>query len=435
MKLSKRSIGWWLACVLLFGTTANADETCKEKTHWPECVLYQNSYLNSLDTELNNIYRQLQPITSDRLTLRREQRQWLRDKRNACPDEQCLSDVYRIRLAELSEQFVDLAPVNDQLLQTGEIKNICRAVAGMANEETLAHHSVPGFEFGTSPENSPGKRTLSASELAQFTESSPKRLYLLRLGPTAQPERFVSFEHNGSDHTVSVINLKFISDPYDAVDAVADPDDQIRWAEWGNREYPVYFANRLFLISSDYNNLNDVKMVAWLRPTGRSRPICMIEPGKVQLLATSAKDPQLCKKVANGKLQPLPWKDESERLHGTGHDRYGERADQLGVLDLDLDGDGKSEKVGRLLQEWSGGTGGEWTRLALLSDDLSSSTREILDEGIKRTSALNIYSWRGKFYVSMGNTLVSWTGESTEQICGFKEKPSRKVSTVFDIEP
>lgn len=440
MKLSKSSIGLLLVSSFLYASMVSAGDSCDPKLRLPESEICAEGTVYTQDKELNKIYHHLISVSLDKGALRQEQRQWLRTKRDACPDRDCLIKVYQVRVAELSDQLINAAPITDQPLSTLQAQKACGTMAEMASRESLSSLAVPGFNYlYFRPEDAPKQWSLSESEISQVSDLNThylQRMYWLRLGGDQQPTRFVSREYHGSAHSVAVVNVELVLAEQETAEDVSDPEELTRWARWGNREYPIYFQKHLFLISSDYRDLDDIKMISWLKPDGHSRPICMITPSSTRLLVETAKKPELCKRIADGRLPPLAWKDESERLKGDTKKRYGDKADRLGVLDIDLDGDGKTEKVGRLLIEWSGGTGGVWTRLALLSDDLSTSRKDITDEGIvKGGGGLNIYPWQGKFYISSRDSIIRWDGNKTEDVCQFKRQVSHKVSKVFEVSP
>lgn len=438
-KFPKTGKGWWIAWSFLIVSTAAAENPCSEKTHWPEPVLCETPLLATLDRQLNDTYRQVQTVVKDKSALRQEQRQWLQSVRNPCRDSGCLVTVYQHRVAELSLRFINAVPITNQPLSSSAARRTCEAIADIAGQGSLAPLEIPGFRLDSEHHAEAKGWALSTEEQAAFNERhlQPQQFYRLRLGSGQQHERFIRLAERGSARAESIINLRFASNPGDAVDPVPDPDERVRWAYWGGKDYPIHYKKRMYLITADISDPNAASMVSWIKPDGHSRPLCLIEPEPSRLSVASAEQPELCARIADGKLRPLAWTDESERLGGEGWKRYGERVDRLGVLKLDVDGDGRLENVGRFLYNSMAGTGGEKIWLALLSDDLSSKIRTIFDEGLAQASrdSLNIYSAQGQYYISLRDTIVQLRGDQTRRICKFDRITPRKVSTFFEVAP
>ncbi|OWJ93196.1 hypothetical protein B6S59_17330 [Pseudomonas sp. A46] len=397
--------------------------------------------LTTLDRQLNDIYNQTLTVTSDKGELRQEQRQWLHSVRDPCSDSNCLVKAYQHRVAELSERFIIAAPITDRLLSNEEARQACEAIADLAGKESLVHLGIPGFRLLIGePGDVPKQWSLSPQEQATFegNRQAPEQTYLLRLTPDQQPERFVSYSGIGTCAAQPMINMRYAAKPEDAVELVPDPEDLVRWALWGGAQYPMLYNKRVFLIASDLPDPNAVKMVSWVTPDGRTRPLCMINPEPSRFSVASAEKPDLCERIADGRLPPLAWRDESGRLRsGDIEMRYGIWANSLGVLELDLDGDGRIEKVGRLKFDSGAGCGGESVWLTQLSDDLSSKTWTLLsNEHTKpERGSLNIYSSQGQYYISLRDTIVQLKSDQVVQVCEFNRMTPRKVSTFFDVAP
>lgn len=438
-KLLKSSKRWWITWSFLVVSTATADNQCSQKTRWPETELCKTPLLATLDRQLNDIYRQAQTVVVDKSVLRQEQRKWLQTVRNPCPDLECLMTVYQHRVAELSLRFINAAPITNQLLSNSDARETCEAVADMASRGSLAPLEIPGFRLDFVKHTVPKDWALSTKEQAAFNKQllQPQQVYRLRLQSSQQHERFISLADRGSAHSESIIHLRFALNAKDAVDPVPDPNELIRWTHWGGKDYPIHYKKRMYLVTSDISDPNSVNMVSWIKPDGHSRPLCLIEAEPSRLSVASAEQPELCTSIAGGKLSPLTWIDASERLGGEGWKRYGERGDRLDLLKLDLDSDGRPENVGRFLYNSMAGTGGVRVWLALLSDDLSSKIRTILDEGVIGTDrdSLNIYSAQGQYYISLHDTIVQLRGDQIRKICEFDRVTPRKVSTFFEVAP
>lgn len=435
MKLSKSNIGGWVACSFLLAALAGAEEQCEETARWPDNEVCRHPLLRDLDQSLNNAYQQLRASTKEKSALRREQRQWLRSDRNTCSNSECLLRVYRDRVAELGERLVNAASLAEQPLNNAEARQACEAIAARAGAGSLGALVIPGHDLGADENPTvPPHWALTADELAALkkTWQTPLRLYRLRLSPGKPAERFVSIAESTSCPSLPLLNLRYLATPEDAAVSVHDPEELTRWALWNGEDLPLYLNNRLFLVSSNVSDVNAVSMVSWVTPEGRSRPLCMLSAQPSQLSVVRAKKPELCARIAAGRLSPLAWKDEGVWFDKTAG--YGDKVDQLGVLELDLNADGHTEKIARLQYSSGAGCGATHFWLARLDNNAASNSRILLDEGyITRSDPLNIYPSQGKYYVAFQDTLVQFKDEKAEQVCEFKRLTPRKVSTLFDV--
>jgi uncharacterized protein len=439
MKLSKSSVGCCVALFFLFTALVQAGEPCNEKAPWPEPELCRNTELSSLDKQLNTAYRQVRSVSPAKQALKQDQRRWLHSVRDVCSDVQCLLKVYRQRLTQLSDRYVDALPITDQPLTNAQAHQACEAIASLAGKDLLASREVPGLpiEFMPTPDD-PQSWQLTAQEREAFERElqSVRTMYRLRLTANASPERFVTYLASGTYTTIPTIAAKFADSQEDAIEQVSDTQDEIRWAVLGGWQYPVIIAKRVFLVTTQMPDPNALGMVSALTPEGRSRPLCMAEPQAETLVVTQAKTPELCSRIADGRLKPLEWENQDEALHDRFFDgNIGGSVGHVGVLEMDLDGDGHREKIARVLYDISAGGGGEEAMLKQLSDGPPGSDKTILEEGrvhVQRAK-LNIYSWKGGHYISVFDTIVRLKGDETENICSFKRLVSRKITTFFDV--
>lgn len=444
MALSKGSKGWWFAWLVLATSMATAKDRCAEETRWPETELCKIPQLARLDRQLNGIYRQAHGVVADKDALRQEQRQWLHSVRDACPDRSCLIKAYQWRVAALGERFVDSAQITDQPLSNAGARQACEAIAGLAENGSLESLAIPGLEtYRDEPPLELARMALSPSEMAVIDKQNliPNQVYLLRLGPGLQPERFVNLLGSGTCHIQSTANLKRALKNEETFEPVHDPDELLRWIDWSSADYPIVHDKRVFLVTAGVHDGNAVELLSWIKPNGRIRPLCMLKPQSTRLTVAAATQPELCASIAKGKLQPLAWRDETKQL-SMSYQRSGGSFDYIGVLELDLDGNGRAEKIGRFKYASSAGCGGDFTWLSLLSDDLKTEGSGPLKKQLDLLSqgSQEIYSSGGRHYIAANDILgrprlFSLQNGQVEQVCEFNRLTHRTVSTFFDVSP
>lgn len=97
-----------LSLLLLLAAVARVEAAqmhCPQSSNLTERQVCADPLLTDLDRSLNHVYGvALAAVTpSSRPQLVQEQRDWIRYVRNVCPDEKCLLDTYRKRIATLQK--------------------------------------------------------------------------------------------------------------------------------------------------------------------------------------------------------------------------------------------------------------------------------------------------------------------------------------------
>jgi len=93
---------------------------CKKATTAAEKMICSNSSLSSLDEELAKVYLQALTSASDREALKKEQRDWVKKKRNLCINVDCLFSSYQARIAQLKAD----AAARGKAPSAGEISGV-----------------------------------------------------------------------------------------------------------------------------------------------------------------------------------------------------------------------------------------------------------------------------------------------------------------------
>ncbi|MCM0083312.1 lysozyme inhibitor LprI family protein [Geomonas sp. Red32] len=76
---------------------------CKSAKSKAEKMICSNATLSKLDDDLALAYAQALIAAPDREALKKEQRAWVRGKRNACSDVRCMASTYQERIGALSK--------------------------------------------------------------------------------------------------------------------------------------------------------------------------------------------------------------------------------------------------------------------------------------------------------------------------------------------
>lgn len=77
---------------------------CAKASSGPERLICSNKELSEVDVQLAQIFRAAMNQTKDKASLKREQTQWIRNKRDACSDSTAMLKVYQDRIAQLSSK-------------------------------------------------------------------------------------------------------------------------------------------------------------------------------------------------------------------------------------------------------------------------------------------------------------------------------------------
>lgn len=77
---------------------------CAKATTNVEKIICSDVKLSKMDEALNNAYHVSLKDSGNAGDVRREQKQWIADTRNACRDAKCLSEAYSIRISQLQEK-------------------------------------------------------------------------------------------------------------------------------------------------------------------------------------------------------------------------------------------------------------------------------------------------------------------------------------------
>lgn len=429
-------------------------------SNFAETAICTDYHLNGLDKKLNSAYSLVRESVSDKTSLRDAQLKWLRLVRDRCDSKECLSHVYEKRVAELSELFISSVRLSENPLSNDEAEETCTALASMADNGRLADLAIPGKDQWRIDEKSATAEWIISSEekvtlggRGTYWSNEPKTVYRLRLTDKDDPIRFASFSTGGTCPSYKVFSVPYLLNSKGedvGVDNVRDPDQTLRWAYWGGGDYPIFYRGRYFMITADISNPNHIKLISWIKPDGRKRPLCLLSSTNTKMKVVSAKSPELCSGVANGNLKPLKWKSNKglfpfrpgrQSYRDEFEKRYGDYADKVDLLSIDIDSSGMAKNIGRF--EYASGAGCGSTRvwLSVLSDDLGTVEKSALNNQLKKitSGSMNIYQIRDRYYIAatLSNAeagVVQVANGQIEQVCEFRYQTKTAISKFFDIE-
>ncbi|MDR2220928.1 MAG: lysozyme inhibitor LprI family protein [Methylobacillus sp.] len=454
----------FLAILFLPTSGAYAQDRCAKAQSGIESTICGDSNLKQLDAKLNHVYSLARQSVSDKNGLRSKQLNWLRMVRDRCETKECLTRIYQERIAELVDIFVLSVQISETPMSDGEAEKTCVALAGLADREQLAKLAIPGRDQGMLDasviESGWG---FSQEEKEQLKardpwSNEPSTIYKLRLTSKGNPTRFASFFIGGSCASYKVSNISYLSNSEGddvesddvGIDEVSDPDEIIRWAYWGGGDYPIFYHGRNYMITADLANKNHINMASWIKPDGKIRPLCLFSREITKMKVVSAKNPELCSKIANDSLEPLSWKPITEDLPFTPSQvyrdefvtRYSKYADEVSLLSIDIDGDGKPENIGKFVYYSGAGCGSTDIWLSIFAKDFETIVNNTLSSQFEklRSGSMDIYKVKGRYYIAATQNdadagVVQISNGETEQLCEFKYLMKTTISHRFKIDP
>lgn len=444
-------------CTLLLSATVQAGDYCRGKpAGWPEIAICADADLHALDQSLNHHYERARRTITNKTLLRDQQKQWLAQVRNKCRNKECLTRVYNKRIAELDVLYVSALPVSAKPLDNQEARNICQSVATLADQKHLADLELPGINPDSAEtQNINDAWKISAEEKTKLDarEETPptgyiNTMYLLRLKPSTSPVRFARFFTGGTCASYETFSIPYLlSNPEDnGAEPVDMSDDEDRFLYWGNGDYPVFYRGRNLLITADIANPNKVKMVSWIKPDGKKRPLCLLNVENSGMSVVAASNNTLCKDIVRGTTQPLSWQPLDNLPYGDHEQftaRYGAYAHGIETLNIDFDADGILDNIGRFIYESGAGCGSTNVWLSVLSKNLEKTEQGRLNDQLKTLydGPMDIYRVEGRYYITAtsseakGNGLLHINGDGIKQVCEFEQETKTTVSQFFPVEP
>jgi uncharacterized protein len=354
----------FLSLSLLFVTSSiqGADLDCAGDLNDVEKLVCVTPELLKLNFVQNAAFKRLIQRSSNPDVRKSEQRAWVRDVRDNCPDVGCLKTAYDQRNYALK--------FDEPWMTDRRALAICRNVLESVNTGTLQDRFIPFAQADKKSELSNG--------------------YYIRTR--------LQLEHNGRTRQLGMLEgggacrANDIRDLDQKVIAPYPPDDkdqQLRWSSFGRSDHLIRIGSDLIIIKMDREN-NIIGLVSWLAPDGAGRPLCYLEPIRddFEIVNRERRDHELCDAVVMQEVDIVPWpKWEAVRLAGRG--RFGS-IDRRSTIEVDLNHDGEKEAISLL--DYASGAGCGFYRQWLSAADeyqdktVAASLRSVFGENIPNGS-------------------------------------------------
>lgn len=436
-----------ISALLIFALSVQAQDRCTGKAmSQQELTICSNPQLRQLDEKLNMVFGSAMKATANVHALRASQRTWLKAVRNRCEGADCLGRAYRARTIELTELLMRSVKLTHGPLSRDEAWEVCSSLAAVADSKSLTTFAIPGIEQGSLDTSGiPSRWTISPVEKEKLKAknlpwtSEPSVVYSLQLTRRGSPKRFASFFTGGTCPSYQIFSIPFLLNAEEGNVELAYGSDILRWAYWNGGDYPIIYRGRYFMITARLDNSNRPEMVSWIEPDGTISPMCLLETKIAKRTVVTAKNKALCVGIASGTIHPLEWQPMDVDLPYQDRDefvrRFGDFAESVRLLRVDIDGKGVAKNIGRFEYSSSAGCGGGKTWLSVLSNDLSSVSEDRSNEVFRKLSGgpMDIFHFQGTNYFhaiegSHKDGVVRFVDGKLEEVCEFGEETSTEVS-------
>lgn len=241
----------------------------------------------------------------------------------------------------------------------GEHSAPCQQVLDWLNDGSLVHHLQPLNEQPSETERENWRRLNPERASLHDLRGS---LHLSLRGRDTQVGEVIG---GGScaDEQIEVIDRH---NP----ESYPDSDDEaLRWANWGTRDYLLKLDDELLVVSGRVDaEHSQAKLVSRLADDGSKQPLCLFERRpQAHLASLQGAQPELCQKVLDGATEALQW-GEPQPVKDTQQVSllpYLEALPQP-MMKLDLDGDGREERLVRYDFDSGAGCGSSSQHLLLV---------------------------------------------------------------------
>lgn len=426
-----------VAGFLLFPICALAEIRCTGTLTPVEKMVCESPRLLDLDKALNNYYDTLAKSLNDSGELKKQQKAWLSGIRNKCKNSDELIEAYNKRILQIYDLQIKNTGVNEEPLTKDEAVKICNELLELGYEKRLVAFQVPA---GTCGDEKPSKSSDEESEISYS--------YCLKVSKAGPPTRLAEENSSGTCQCSSLYNYDIANKEKKSdmgIDPVNDTEDEIRWATIGGYEYPVFYKGRYFIISVGLQKGNIPRMISWIKPDGRIRPLCLTDDETVDRRVATAEDKKLCDLVASGdispeKLEPYDFHQKAKSIDGFKELFIGKYADSADLIKFDIDGDGKAENIVRF--EYFIYEGCSYTKawLVQLSYKLDKAVKTgPVAELLAKIEGwpLNFYKYKNQLYVDTGDDnsgLVYIKNGKIEKACVFDPHVRKGISRFFDLD-
>lgn len=353
MKRIVWGITGWLTLLV---TAQAASFPCHSASTRVEKLICSDGYLSTLDDKLHEAYNDISQADGAQIS----QRKWLK-QRDRCNDIDCLRQEYEARIKQLTSEPYDgsvrkitIEPRKGTLplISEAKAKSICKEVLELANagklqSRLLRFTDVPQEDEDrwSALEDTGGTSVGGALDIDYNHDKKIDHLGVIRGGGTCSSADIVDL---GAALKRGALIEKFIG-------FSAQDDETLRWASWDlSDSLLIVQGEPIILAANFFVTGTDVELVSWFGE-GQQRPLCAFSPVGMVVDVVESKAPELCNAVAKGSFDSLePDVDEVNEQEQTKlREKY--LIDGAYSVNVDLNADGKTDKV--LFLNYSSGAG------------------------------------------------------------------------------
>jgi ankyrin repeat protein len=390
--------------------------------------------LTNLDRKLNAAYVAALKTSTNPKRIKDEQREWLGKRNEKCskrsPDCSILSimEMYNLQIDALNN-----------LERNAGSNNTCSNLAELADRKELKDLAIKADI---------NKRLTTKEEeqlknLSDWSYQNISTLYELQLNPKKPPVKFVEFFTGGSCASTQIYNLKSILSSNGQSTGwtnVNDPDEIIRWAYWGGGDYPIRYKDRYYMVTADLSDANSINMISAIKPDGSILPVCMVEKASFEYVVSSGGD-SLCSNIAKEIVKPMEWEDGTDEISIEDRREYantfGGFADSVDELEIDLDGDGTAENIGRFTYNSGAGCGSQQIWGRVLTEDSSKVVDGNLNRLVSQFGRFEIYEIDKHYYIRNEiakdkEAVIQIIKGKVEKICELQKISHSKPKLLFE---
>jgi uncharacterized protein YecT (DUF1311 family) len=378
-----------------------------------------------LDTMLNGAFRGALPVTQDVRLLKREQRRWLTEVRDACESAECMEKALLDRIEQLHLLQIHGLARYSQAMTDEDATRVCQTIADSVTQGTLQEFEAPSG------------RSHNSSQFALPVRAD---------GP-------VRFEHENVGGTCWGSRIRRL-DPPDLLPGEQWPTDEIeeneedewiRWSTWGAGERVLLIDGRYFAATSGAaTTLKTAGLVTWLTPAGTRRPLCWIGSKETRRLVVLDNEPRACRVIATRKAKPVTWRAldipaSVQRRDGPWF------LDQVEEASIDLNNDGVTETVYRTHTSTGRGCGGSEMAITAMHPGLDNESEPKPEVAhwysklIATNTSLDVFLIDRQTYVLKPQhphfiELVRPTDNGLDRVCSFEDRPVANIMRMYRLD-
>lgn len=427
-----------VAALVITGTVQAAGFDCAKASSAAEHMVCDDPALATLDSELGALFK-LQLRTAKKTEeLQAEQRRWLREVRDACRDVACLKVAYERRAYGLR--------FGSEWMTEQRAKAICGVIQDAANDGSLAKGFIALKTVATDESGNRATYRLDRSRYGVYQGG-----YYV--------QESLRLEHRGRTRTLGLVQGGGTCSECDIVDLdsaledtfpVDDEQEHLRGAYFGSCDNLMIVDDELILVRTNDRSL-EAGLVSWIGPDGATRPLCVLDVAQdtASIVTVKARNKGMCNAVASNRVESLPW-GPYEPATPQEVLRF-EQVDDKRVANVDLNMDGRPDRVQLFEYHATAGCGGYGQWLAVDATDADPSATAALESALRELDgplngprsdsaesfgAMRLFRHEGKPYVlAQGayptNAVYSVWNNTRETWCEYQFNPKHSIGVFY----